>query len=159
MSFYIKQKTAYELRISDWSSDVCSSDLREGFKTRIPSVRTAESCGVAPLTNTEHHHGTDPAAESHQPRQPGRQGQRQARLRPQLPRAPRQGSAGHGGQRRRVRGQARRVRGQRSEEQTSEHQSLMRNSYALFCLKEKKITHKKQVEWLTNLTIRKSSTI
>src|SRR3546814_6582279 len=25
--FYIKQKTAYELRISDWSSDVCSSDL------------------------------------------------------------------------------------------------------------------------------------
>src|SRR3546814_11183142 len=27
--FVIKQKTAYELRISDWSSDVCSSDLRE----------------------------------------------------------------------------------------------------------------------------------
>src|SRR3546814_19453846 len=26
--FYFKQKTAYELRISDWSSDVCSSDLR-----------------------------------------------------------------------------------------------------------------------------------
>src|SRR3546814_2979373 len=25
--FYFKQKTAYELRISDWSSDVCSSDL------------------------------------------------------------------------------------------------------------------------------------
>src|SRR3546814_8243009 len=35
--FFIKQKTAYELRISDWSSDVCSSDLalseykQEGF--------------------------------------------------------------------------------------------------------------------------------
>src|SRR3546814_11735074 len=30
--FFFKQKTAYELRISDWSSDVCSSDLlrREG---------------------------------------------------------------------------------------------------------------------------------
>src|SRR3546814_19586103 len=27
--FFFKQKTAYELRISDWSSDVCSSDLRE----------------------------------------------------------------------------------------------------------------------------------
>src|SRR3546814_2721442 len=25
---YFKQKTAYEMRISDWSSDVCSSDLR-----------------------------------------------------------------------------------------------------------------------------------
>src|SRR3546814_17411459 len=29
--FFFKQKTAYEMRISDWSSDVCSSDL--GFKT------------------------------------------------------------------------------------------------------------------------------
>src|SRR3546814_18655841 len=26
--FFYKQKTAYEMRISDWSSDVCSSDLR-----------------------------------------------------------------------------------------------------------------------------------
>ena len=26
---YFKQKTAYEMRISDWSSDVCSSDLDE----------------------------------------------------------------------------------------------------------------------------------
>src|SRR3546814_8903288 len=26
--FFCKQKTAYEMRISDWSSDVCSSDLR-----------------------------------------------------------------------------------------------------------------------------------
>src|SRR3546814_3268223 len=30
--FFFKQKTAYEMRISDWSSDVCSSDLTEaGF--------------------------------------------------------------------------------------------------------------------------------
>src|SRR3546814_4578703 len=27
--FFFKQKTAYEMRISDWSSDVCSSDLGE----------------------------------------------------------------------------------------------------------------------------------
>src|SRR3546814_14389444 len=27
IGFFVKQKTAYELRISDWSSDVCSSDL------------------------------------------------------------------------------------------------------------------------------------
>src|SRR3546814_4073933 len=26
--FFFKQKTAYDMRISDWSSDVCSSDLR-----------------------------------------------------------------------------------------------------------------------------------
>src|SRR3546814_6250075 len=29
--FFFKQKTAYEMRISDWSSDVCSSDLIPGF--------------------------------------------------------------------------------------------------------------------------------
>src|SRR3546814_4349253 len=28
--FFFKQKTAYEMRISDWSSDVCSSDLSSG---------------------------------------------------------------------------------------------------------------------------------
>src|SRR3546814_8385358 len=30
MFFFFKQKTAYEMRISDWSSDVCSSDLLAG---------------------------------------------------------------------------------------------------------------------------------
>src|SRR3546814_9688788 len=34
--FFFKQKTAYEMRISDWSSDVCSSDL--GFA--IPNLNT-----------------------------------------------------------------------------------------------------------------------
>src|SRR3546814_4856572 len=29
--FFFKQKTAYEMRISDWSSDVCSSDLKSGL--------------------------------------------------------------------------------------------------------------------------------
>src|SRR3546814_19544811 len=31
--FFFKQKTAYEMRISDWSSDVCSSDLASPDKT------------------------------------------------------------------------------------------------------------------------------
>src|SRR3546814_5307623 len=31
--FFFKQKTAYEMRISDWSSDVCSSDLTWEGKT------------------------------------------------------------------------------------------------------------------------------
>src|SRR3546814_14188200 len=30
--FFFKQKTAYEVRISDWSSDVCSSDLNTTFR-------------------------------------------------------------------------------------------------------------------------------
>src|SRR3546814_10069476 len=32
--FFFKQKTAYEMRISDWSSDVCSSDLHVGSRRR-----------------------------------------------------------------------------------------------------------------------------
>src|SRR3546814_19205192 len=32
--FFFKQKTAYEMRISDWSSDVCSSDLRTALDER-----------------------------------------------------------------------------------------------------------------------------
>src|SRR3546814_1499676 len=32
--FFFKQKTAYEMRISDWSSDVCSSDLPHPHRNR-----------------------------------------------------------------------------------------------------------------------------
>src|SRR3546814_3083577 len=38
--FFVKQKTAYELRISDWSSDVCSSDLGPLDDYRRPDVRS-----------------------------------------------------------------------------------------------------------------------
>src|SRR3546814_6651284 len=41
--FFFKQKTAYEMRISDWSSDVCSSDLR-----RARRERSAEERGPRP---------------------------------------------------------------------------------------------------------------
>src|SRR3546814_5452836 len=34
--FFFKQKTAYEMRISDWSSDVCSSDLDQDRTSRSP---------------------------------------------------------------------------------------------------------------------------
>src|SRR3546814_4526580 len=39
--FFFKQKTAYEMRISDWSSDVCSSDLLDGTQptlTQVPPI-------------------------------------------------------------------------------------------------------------------------
>src|SRR3546814_10253330 len=39
--FFFKQKTAYEMRISDWSSDVCSSDLVDGFLRDLKDLRAA----------------------------------------------------------------------------------------------------------------------
>src|SRR3546814_2249903 len=38
MSFFFKHKTAYEVRISDWSSDVCSSDLQGHVLLDVKSV-------------------------------------------------------------------------------------------------------------------------
>src|SRR3546814_1239189 len=58
--FFFKQKTAYEMRISDWSSDVCSSDLRvvgrgqffqrpdQGFDDEAPAVAAEVATGVGP---------------------------------------------------------------------------------------------------------------
>src|SRR3546814_5991028 len=43
--FFFKQKTAYEMRISDWSSDVCSSDLSLGGSGGVRRSRN----GVADL--------------------------------------------------------------------------------------------------------------
>src|SRR3546814_6726328 len=47
--FFFKQKTAYEMRISDWSSDVCSSDLslRLAAPQREPRVRQQVVVAVA----------------------------------------------------------------------------------------------------------------
>src|SRR3546814_6099209 len=43
--FFVKQKPAYEMRISDWSSDVCSSDLRRIARQRC--ARSSPSRGLA----------------------------------------------------------------------------------------------------------------
>src|SRR3546814_2807375 len=66
--FFFKQKTAYEMRISDWSSDVCSSDLQAdpplsranfaptGFLGRIQRLRrTRKTVGASLLAMTETH--------------------------------------------------------------------------------------------------------
>src|SRR3546814_7425666 len=37
--FFFKQKTAYEMRISDWSSDVCSSDLEQKERMLVPLIK------------------------------------------------------------------------------------------------------------------------
>src|SRR3546814_4151728 len=49
--FFFKQKTAYEMRISDWSSDVCSSDLF------FRPARPKEIVGV--VQRVQHFHGAE----------------------------------------------------------------------------------------------------
>src|SRR3546814_8602260 len=109
MFFFFKQKTAYELRISDWSSDVCSSDLstRSAAKGKRGSGRAFSWSLLFWEGWTAVHTPPSPAAA-------------------------RNGSFRASGYHRRT------VTGPRSEEHTSELQSLMRISYAVFCLKKKK---------------------
>src|SRR3546814_9663358 len=122
--FFFKQKTAYEMRISDWSSDVCSSDLarRRGYP------------------RSWFRHPVDP-------RQPrllrGAVGGR--RLQSGAP-ARRPGCRGGGAPRQAHPGQGPGAGALplRSEEHTSELQSLMRSSYAVFCLNKKKKTNNQQ---------------
>src|SRR3546814_9234586 len=113
--FFFKQKTAYKMRISDWSSDVCSSDLhlpahqRQRLQSdRGPSDHHWRRCVGAGA-------GAGPVG-------CGRQ-------------------AGGDADPARTRGwPAPELVSHRSEEHTSELQSLMRISYAVFCLKKKTIT-------------------
>src|SRR3546814_5758888 len=47
--FFFKQKTAYEMRISDWSSDVCSSDLldqRDEFGEEVGHIKCPKSVRI-----------------------------------------------------------------------------------------------------------------
>src|SRR3546814_17546273 len=48
--FFFKQKTAYEMRISDWSSDVCSSDL---WEDRATCVLFGDGAGAVVLSAEE----------------------------------------------------------------------------------------------------------
>src|SRR3546814_5003124 len=60
--FFFKQKTAYEMRISDWSSDVCSSDLipeRAAIVRRIFSM-TLDGTGQHSIAATLNGEGVEP---------------------------------------------------------------------------------------------------
>src|SRR3546814_8949943 len=103
------------MRISDWSSDVCSSDLDlldRRVLDRLARVVPAGGVGAAgvvgPGASTEPDDGGHHAGDRHQ-----------------------DAIAHQGGSRVVV----------RSEEHTSELQSLMRNSYAVLCLKKKTQTN------------------
>src|SRR3546814_8661384 len=118
--FFFKQKTAYEMRISDWSSDVCSSDLIEEQGRILRTVldvlvraprsdhfRYFRIIWIAVIQRRPHGDGIAHARQ--------RIGDRHLRD-----------------------GRPEQVRTlHRSEEHTSELQSLMRISYAVFCLKTK----------------------
>src|SRR3546814_10825516 len=122
--FFFKQKTAYEMRISDWSSDVCSSDL--GLHRRRPARPADAQEGGA--------RGARQGAVLARPGRPARPRRRQVRRTALWRPAPAGDRAGD------VHRSGAAVPGRRSEEHTSELQSLMRISYAVFCLKKKK-TH------------------
>src|SRR3546814_6724356 len=52
--FFYKHKTAYEMRISDWSSDVCSSDLGSEFRPTIESIESALAPDMQLIALAEH---------------------------------------------------------------------------------------------------------
>src|SRR3546814_6626984 len=119
------------MRISDWSSDVCSSDLRRSqlLRLRDEAPRQAAGRALAGLLRGEHL-DLRLRANPRGVRDPrGRESRADHHRAERLHRC-RQAN-------RRADADAR-VPAVRSEEHTSELQSLMRISYAVFCLKKKK---------------------
>src|SRR3546814_8124592 len=123
--FFFKRTTAYDMRISDWSSDECSSDLNLRGRDRYAigdverGCRALEKGGAALARFTQRDRPIAEQGDEH-PRKSG----------PCPYIEPRSVAIG--------------PVEQRSEEHTSELQSLMRISYAVFCLKKKKTTSRHQ---------------
>src|SRR3546814_2313094 len=108
--FFFKQKTAYEMRISDWSSDVCSSDL---LKAALAYYKSLGVIATGVMTDN------GACYKSHAFRDTCKAlGLKHIRTKPYTPK---------------TNGKAER----RSEEHTSELKPLMRTSYAVFCLHKK----------------------
>src|SRR3546814_5565172 len=124
--FLFKQKTAYEMRISDWSSDVCSSDLpspktNRGAAPPRPTTLTLFDClvtgaGVEGLSGTMAERSRE-----------GAERMTSAAKQSEIPEAVWAVGLMSG-------------TSMRSEEHTSELQSLMRISYAAFCMTTKQDT-------------------
>src|SRR3546814_3921741 len=126
--FFFKQKTAYEMRISDWSSDVCSSDL-DGLHS-APITRFARGRTAANLHRQQDGHPDRHSDPVHLLVVLEYLGDRDCDVHPQ-------DGKGRANPHVRIDRQYWR-RLCRSEEHTSELQSLMRISYAVLCLKTKK---------------------
>src|SRR3546814_1316611 len=142
--FFFKQKTAYEMRISDWSSDVCSSDLRESaaleaaywsqlvgnfaWRARPAPITSYNFSAFSPFHTFPaghedgNHWGPAVALLKTSARSPYYFNFNSADLGHSLVIGPSGGG-----------------KTVRSEEHTSEPQSLMSNSYAVFCLTKEQI--------------------
>src|SRR3546814_1523688 len=110
------------MRISDWSSDVCSSDLQPQVEQQDEPEQLGLRHHQAARQQRQHRDAADECqVESRAAQPPTRQAldlrRRYHSPHPHLPIQPQDGAA-------------------RSEEHTSELQSLMRISYAVFCLKK-----------------------
>src|SRR3546814_1400203 len=130
--FFFKQKTAYEMRISDWSSDVCSSDLADGAgvlqvgDNNNAAISQAGDVGGSLAVQL----GDGNLASSVQT----------ATSNSAWSAIVQNGDLNTAGVTQSGTDDTSSV--ERSEEHTSELQSLMRISYAVFCLKKKKLdTH------------------
>src|SRR3546814_1695040 len=127
--FFFKQKTAYGMRISDWSSDVCSSDLMalevqaKAVPTDVPDELMATS-DVRPVEETMATRFASLPIEGRFDAIRSMDGDDKMALLAGLVATMVDGTVFAGGS--------------RSEEHTSELQSLMRSSYAAYCLKNKK---------------------
>src|SRR3546814_3497392 len=127
--FFFKQKTAYEVRISDCSSDVCSSDLQTDsppITTRTTLPVDAPNARRTPISRTRcvtrlPSSAASPADASTSASTPSGVNRLST-------------SRVHALARQR---RAAKLPTSRSEEHTSELQSLLRISYAVFCLKQK----------------------
>src|SRR3546814_5707722 len=113
------------MRISDWSSDVCSSDLPRQAAASAACLGASSPALAPPAVVRAHDRQQPPAHPTASPYPP----RHRPAYRPRND-AYRLQSPGSEWDRRTI----------RSEEHTSELQSLMRISYAVFCLKKKKDT-------------------
>src|SRR3546814_4155692 len=155
--FFFKQKTAYEMRIRDWSSDVCSSDLEPvlgGVVRREPHPRAvlvhASDGDESPAASGGDHalrgaldaekgavqiDGERPAPDFDSQLQERGAVDHAGVAHVHVDAAEALGERVHGGRARRGVPDIQ-VRDLRAEEHTSELQSLMRTANAVFCLKK-----------------------
>src|SRR3546814_3510143 len=131
--FFFKQKTAYEMRISDWSSDVCSSDLN--LFAAIEAKRSPDAARLLFGLGIRHV-GAVTARDLLKglgaiDRLPGKAAELYAWLvdNPQV-----EGESDGKFAARKLDA----IKAIRSEEHTSELQPLMRTSYAVFCLNKQR---------------------
>src|SRR3546814_8821755 len=131
--FFFKQKTAYDMRISDWSSDVCSSDLKAAVNCLTLYVAT--QYGRRGIRCNAIFPGLVLTPTTEAVLTPEQFAHIQLNSLSPFPSTAEDAAAAV----------AFLASDDRSEEHTSELQSLMRISYAVFCLKKKKnATHNKK---------------